>query len=440
MRKQCDNCCIWDKSCESCKKCLPMFLCVHVGIVPGPTVYDACCHYDFLMPYECEHKWAGAGACGGYGNPVASSLQVELITSGTSCYTQITGTFIDYPIVFEGVVPEDMEFSVTTPNGDILTYLIQRANVVPNPVADVECSPCACASCLPGRICLSLTGPVFDNDYGEPLAVPCNCVTITNAEWNCSDRAWESQPLTCFNRTINVSLKLMNENSGACGIHILIDDEYFDHTDDVILFEPPMPTTLVGGAKCIGNGLSTVLGKPQILPCPEGEPDCPQSDTQIYTTLINKTYDIGGGFFLTISANVCGSCNEGIKTFCCGCTPLPQTVTLEVISSCALVNGFTLQLSWDNCDKSWKAYHNPPCVEIIRLWRLTCLGTAFNLSVSAINGATIYDIHAPDIADCEPFSLEWTNQQHTNQLFANCLGAPPLCAPASDTYNILITA
>lgn len=450
IKGRCSGCCVLNRDCAGCQRCLPRWLCANVEITPAGgtgtgtgSAWSSCCGYSFRLSGICE-SWSGSGSCG---DPsTAMDIQVSLVASvgtGTGeCSTKVDSSLLDAPLYFDGVV-FSLSFSVVTEVGDTLDVTITRSSVVENPVAFEKCSPCTCTTCLPEKFCVSVLGPP------SPL---CSCTDKQQYTWDCETRSWIGENLVCGTREFAVAMTLLSAASGICGMSVSIGEATGTGsgtgtatTDDIIVFEGAPNSRWIRGIPCSGDGVVNNFGDPDLLPCPPESVDCPDPPPQSFSSLITQSITIGQYVF-TITELACGSCDKYSDIYsqaCPECFALPGVLHMSFVSTCPPLSGFSVTLTWDDCENAWiNAESSLPCSKFPSTvkWILTGTSGVFSLSARDVFGNfTSFD--APDSADCDPFELAWTRLGIASLVMA-CY---PTCDPSgisghTDTLSIYITA
>jgi len=449
IKGKCSGCCILNRDCAGCARCLPRWLCANVEITPaggsgtGTGDWSSCCGYDFRLNGNCE-TWSGSGSCG---DPTtALDLTVTLVpdagTGVSGCSTQVDSSLLPEPLVFDGLIPV-MEFSVVTGHGDILDVRITKSNVVENPVAFEPCSPCSCATCLPEKFCVSVLGPP------NPL---CSCTDKKLFTWDCETRSWIGENLVCGNKEFAIQLTLLPASSGICGMQVSIGEASGTGSgtgtaldDDIVRFENALDARWIRGVPCVGDGVSNNIGQPELKPCPPETPECPDPPSQTFSTMITKTITVGFYAF-TVTELACGSCDKNSNIYspsCPECFALPGVVHMSFDTTCPPLSGFSVALTWDECESSWiNANSSLPCSKFpgVVKWILAGSSGQFELSArDAFGNFTDFDF--PDSANCDPFELAWTKPTLASMVMA-CY---PTCDPSgisghTDSLSIHITA
>lgn len=322
----CSGCCVRSLGCESCQRCVPRYADVEVTVTPGPYTDMTCCgedgygqfHFGFRLTYTCG-QWVGSGTCGGLDQSLDITATLDGV--GPDCTTAVSSSLMETPITFDGVLPAGMTGTAITDAGDELDWEILSADVVENPLIKERCSPCTCATCLPRRLCSTVT--LFATAY-EDAVLEAGILTF-----DCTLKRWSG---TVAEHELNITIKSAEE--GICGADVVVSGDRASLTDD-LLFEGPLHSRKFHGTICSdSHDLESTLGVPELIPCDPPTP-CDDPPPQEFVSLIDATYDLFDGEDIVGSlavrelsaGDVCETCDEPpIPTNCCEFTPIPRTI------------------------------------------------------------------------------------------------------------------
>lgn len=299
-----------DCSDPACKgKLLPRFLCCNVKVTPGPySPLDECCYkptpsFGFRMPFDCG-GYAGGGTC--RSGEIGFDCNVRLV----GCSTVVSSSWLYQPLTFAGTLPT-MSFTVTNAAGDSLAVTINRANVVRNPLADVPCAVCTCATCLPGAFCLTVIrhAKQYEMDAVRvPISASYECV---GTKWTVPTTLISNPDQPQYDIMFGGSITLLPVSSGICGIRVNLTLGG-GGIDTIIPFEGGLHPRKFHGTLCRGDGLGFTLGTPELLPCPPPPPECVDPPPQLFDTLLNELWHIMDGYteigIIMMRDQACGPC------------------------------------------------------------------------------------------------------------------------------------
>lgn len=321
----CRGCCVRQTGCTSCARCLPRYLCVAVDVTPGPDTDTDCCqpdpygdgHFDFRLTHGCG-DYSGSGTCAGLESSL--DLSIELVGDYPNCQTVVSSPAMDYPITFDGVLPAGMTGEAITPEGDILTWTISRAAVIENPLALERCSPCTCATCLPERLCVTVSAS-GDDGYFPAISDALSFL------WDCTTRSWMVDGV--LPDGFDISLALAPAADGVCGVYVDVSGDYGSYSGTILL-EGPLDGCKVGGTVCKdSDDLTSTRGVPALLP------DCEtDNEPQEFTSYVNTTFNLMDGDAQTGSVTIRDqSCGECVAPCRC-CPEMPDTLFLTLDTTC----------------------------------------------------------------------------------------------------------
>ncbi len=212
---RCGPCCKKGANCNRCGVCWPQTLCVTGTVTPansgtgtgsGPVI--CCTSFSNRIPSSnCD--WYGTFGC----NNALIDVRVEVVDgsgtgSGTGtgeCLTRVTSIALGITLYFTGALPA-MTFSGTDFNGTQYDVTISKPDVVPNPLYTGKCAVCACASCLPAKLCARIL-----------LGDPCGGEGSLICPWNCA--GWTGGTILAGNQSFSISFTL-SETDCAVIVHI----------------------------------------------------------------------------------------------------------------------------------------------------------------------------------------------------------------------------
>lgn len=270
-----DRACCIRHTCDDCATYYPRYLCFHADITgtgTGTGTSSDCCTEinSRLFPDGCA--WSAVDLACGDGTATIDSLSVEIIGStgtGTSCQTKVTCSDVADPIYFDGVLPPLMTFSFEK-DGVGYSCEIRRADIVDNPSAYEVCAPCACATCIPKKLCLRL----LINGLGTATGV---------ATWDCESKSWLSDPISVGDVgtvSYSVSLRMATaEDNVGCVIIGSISG-----SDTATSFTIPLESSAAegfNGIRCVENSRYVYRG------------DEPRTDVNVYTDFSSEI-DLSG--------------------------------------------------------------------------------------------------------------------------------------------------
>jgi len=325
----CAGCCVRNLDCESCQRCAPRYLCVNVDVTPGPYTDLSCCavddygigHFGFRATYTCS-SWSGQGGC----DAINLDVTVTVSRGDLGCQTAVSSTHFD-TLTFDGVLPSGMSGSFVTDAGDTIAWEIAAASVVENPMIRQKCSPCSCATCIPSRLCITanLEETAYFAAFSGATSTTWDCATTRYTQVEIGDVTINVVPRSGFDE--------LPVDDRVCGLDVTISGHGAELSDTIVL-ENGLHWRKIRGTECEdSNGLLMTQGSPELLPCPEGDPDCETPPPQVWVSYIDETFQLYDGDVFVGTVRIqdqsCGECEfcEQIETVCCSGVLLPSTLT-----------------------------------------------------------------------------------------------------------------
>lgn len=412
-KPSCKGCCVLQKSCTACARCLPRYLCVDVVVTPGPYTDIHCCdpdeygqgYFSFRLTQTCG-AWSGSGTC----PRIGAGLSIGVALS-SSCNTVVTTSLDPTPFAFSGTLP-GMSGTSYNEAGDQFDWSISNScSVVENPRISDKCvdgkdPPCSCATCLPRKLCFTYEG-ILD---GKRITGAASLV------WDCLGN-WIAETLP---EGVSVIASLKDTASGICGIDISISTLVGSYSGTIVL-EGPLDSRKIHGTICKdSDGLEMTLGVPELKPCPPGD-TCtdppPQGWDSFIAVNVNLT-DLYGNVTGTavIRDQSCGDCKvpscstATMQTACC-INPLPVDLFCTITSSnCPALLGMSGTLSGAlESDaggiKTWLWEGPVGCINV----QMRCVGTVEGNSITLeANPPLSFSGGAIGIFGCDPFLVSTT--------------------------------
>jgi hypothetical protein len=408
--KPCSGCCVRQMGCEACQRCLPKYLCVDVTVVPGPYTDLSCCdiddygegHFSFRLNNGCD-LWRGSSTC-----PGVAGMGLAVALSADCSQTIVTSLFTDDTWTFEGMLPAGMKGIIENDAGDQFHWEISSASVVENPLAKDCDSPCTCLQCLPEKLCVLIHANATDTKPKLKLKVP--------TQWDCLTRSWV--PLAALPDGVSVAITLLPASSGICGVKVDISANDGSYSGITNLGTGMHPRRFHGTPCLASDGTESVEGVPEVKPCPEDDPECPEPPVTQFISDIAISADLRNQFFfpvgsVSIKDQSCGDCNLPCEpNSCCPTIVIPHTLhaTSSAPPGCENCPGgstdWTLHYS-DELD-AWSASQQICDVEwSIRIW---CVDLATGWKIARFCNGVKANADTGDevsVRRCDPFHLKF---------------------------------
>lgn len=311
----CDPCGVRIDSCEGmakCVRCLPRYVCVDV--LPLGSEYEAACIQQFSMRLASESCGIYSGTHSSGFSFTASVYSVDDGYGNVTCYTEIPSD--DGVVTAEGVFESELE-SVISYDGNTYQVTLKGKTGVPNPLIDAACGQCRCASCLPSKICVTMSLP------GETVmgGFPCNpCLLATSLAFDCETLQWTGPDMTCGSDVYTVVASL----NQACQIVISVSGGQYEVSDIVVNIDgSPRDCgegTVVDAFLCIEDDVWVTTRKNKSSPNCAGETE--------YSILFSSSYSLVDEYgalvgAISMKADYCNSpCNSSSDDACPQACPM----------------------------------------------------------------------------------------------------------------------
>jgi hypothetical protein len=331
----CGPCCVKESGCSSdvasgpcegtiadgrydgrgCLKCLLKYRCANIEFVPD-AYSDACpSNYSSKMWYSCPYVWVNSGG------PVSVSVELYRQPAGYACeckYKVTLSTGIETE-VYEDIEADDLATTVFTIAGTDGEYQVEigGAATIKNKLAYLPCSPCHCATCIPEKLLVLVTGVAAcsGKDY-------CGTISLRDCVGDDPSITFDTPD---GDIVITVNYKDISENS--CGLNVIVTGPGVAASSQLHSIELESPPTNPGGGcepitkvRCQERPDGAEAGS-EIEQGVRGDGACLGETISVEINSAFTILDSMGGTLFTVQIrdNACGECQSGSPVCNGGC-------------------------------------------------------------------------------------------------------------------------